>query len=101
MENNLSNFNVLPYSNKQLLILVILRVVIGWHIFYEGLSKLLNPDLPEQADKLMIRWLAKEPKYRPTLDELKMYLYYWSEGLNTFPKLSRTKTSKWSFWKNK
>ena len=43
MENNLSNFNVLPYSNKQLLILVVLRVVIGWHIFYEGLSKLLNP----------------------------------------------------------
>ena len=44
MGNNLSNFNVLPYSNKQLLILVALRVVIGWHIFYEGLSKLLNPN---------------------------------------------------------
>ena len=44
MENDSSKFNVLPYSNKQLSILVILRVVIGWHIFYEGLSKLLNPN---------------------------------------------------------
>jgi len=43
MENNLSKFNVLTYTNKQLSVLVILRVVIGWHIFYEGLSKLLNP----------------------------------------------------------
>ena len=44
MDKNLSNFNVLPYSNKQLSILVALRVVVGWHIFYEGLSKLLNPN---------------------------------------------------------
>lgn len=44
MGNKLSNFNVLPYSNNQLFILVVLRVVIGWHIFYEGLSKLLNPN---------------------------------------------------------
>ena len=44
MDNNISNFNVLPYSSKQLSILVLLRVVIGWHIFYEGLSKLLNPN---------------------------------------------------------
>lgn len=35
---------VLPYSRKQLNILVLLRVVIGWHIFYEGLTKLLNPN---------------------------------------------------------
>jgi thiosulfate dehydrogenase [quinone] large subunit len=44
MESNLSNFNVLPYSKQQLSVLVLLRVVIGWHIFYEGLSKLLNPN---------------------------------------------------------
>jgi thiosulfate dehydrogenase [quinone] large subunit len=44
MKNDLSRFNTLPYSNKQLSILVILRVVVGWHIFYEGLSKLLNPN---------------------------------------------------------
>ena len=43
MKNELSRFNTLPYTNAQLSILVILRVVVGWHIFYEGLSKVLNP----------------------------------------------------------
>lgn len=32
------------YSNWQLWGLVILRVAIGWHFLYEGLTKLLNPD---------------------------------------------------------
>lgn len=32
------------YSNTQLGLLVILRVLIGWHFLYEGLSKLVNPD---------------------------------------------------------
>ena len=31
------------YSNFQLTILVALRMLIGWHLFYEGLTKLLNP----------------------------------------------------------
>ncbi len=49
MKNELSRFNTLSYSNKQLSLLVILRVVIGWHIFYEGLSKLLNPNWTSMA----------------------------------------------------
>jgi len=32
------------YSSLQLTTLVILRLVIGWHLLYEGVSKLLNPD---------------------------------------------------------
>ncbi|HCC69881.1 MAG TPA: DoxX subfamily [Bacteroidales bacterium] len=32
------------YSNSQLTLLVVLRVLIGWHFLYEGLSKLVNPD---------------------------------------------------------
>lgn len=32
-----------PYSNGQLTVLVILRMLIGWHLLYEGFSKLLNP----------------------------------------------------------
>lgn len=32
----------LKYSKAQLWLLVVLRVVIGWHILYEGVSKLLN-----------------------------------------------------------
>lgn len=32
------------FSNRQLWALVILRVAIGWHFLYEGISKLLNPN---------------------------------------------------------
>ena len=32
------------YSTWQTWILVILRVAIGWHFLFEGISKLLNPD---------------------------------------------------------
>ncbi len=32
------------YSNRQLIMLVVMRVLIGWHFLYEGLSKLVNPD---------------------------------------------------------
>jgi thiosulfate dehydrogenase [quinone] large subunit len=31
------------YNNVQLTALVALRMLIGWHFFYEGLAKLLNP----------------------------------------------------------
>ena len=31
------------YSNLQVAILAILRIMIGWHILYEGIAKLLNP----------------------------------------------------------
>jgi thiosulfate dehydrogenase [quinone] large subunit len=32
------------YSGKQLTLLVLLRLAIGWHFLYEGIAKLLNPD---------------------------------------------------------
>jgi len=32
------------YNTGQLTMLVVLRVLIGWHFLYEGLSKLVNPD---------------------------------------------------------
>ncbi len=32
------------YSSGQLTLLVTLRVIIGWHFLYEGLTKLINPD---------------------------------------------------------
>ena len=31
------------YSKSQLIFLLVLRFVIGWHILYEGISKMLNP----------------------------------------------------------
>jgi thiosulfate dehydrogenase [quinone] large subunit len=32
-----------PFTNLQLTTLVILRFIIGWHLLFEGISKLLNP----------------------------------------------------------
>lgn len=32
-----------PYTNFQATVLVILRLLIGWHFLYEGLAKLTNP----------------------------------------------------------
>lgn len=32
-----------PYSSNQLTLLVVLRILIGWHFLYEGVTKLLNP----------------------------------------------------------
>jgi thiosulfate dehydrogenase [quinone] large subunit len=32
-----------PFSNLQLTALVVLRLFIGWHLLFEGLSKLMNP----------------------------------------------------------
>jgi thiosulfate dehydrogenase [quinone] large subunit len=32
-----------PYTNLQLSALVVLRLIIGWHLLFEGLSKLLSP----------------------------------------------------------
>lgn len=31
------------FSTSQITILVVLRLMVGWHILYEGLAKLLNP----------------------------------------------------------
>jgi thiosulfate dehydrogenase [quinone] large subunit len=35
--------NTQPFTKLQLTTLVLLRWLIGWHLLYEGLSKLLNP----------------------------------------------------------
>ena len=36
--------NTIKYSSTQLSMLVVLRVLIGWHFLYEGFVKLLNPN---------------------------------------------------------
>lgn len=33
-----------PYTRTQLTLLVTLRVLIGWHFLYEGITKVVNPD---------------------------------------------------------
>ena len=58
-------------NNHQLYGLVTLRVLIGWHILYEGVSKLINPYWSSAAYLLDSKWifsgLAKTIVSNPTL----------------------------------
>lgn len=42
MNGNVGTLSRAPYSSPQLIALVALRFTIGWHFFYEGISKLSN-----------------------------------------------------------
>jgi len=44
------------YTNRQLSIIVLLRMVIGWHFLYEGVSKLLTPSWSSVAYLCQARW---------------------------------------------
>ena len=45
------------YSGSQLIGLVILRILIGWHFLYEGISKLVNPYWSSAAYLLDSKWI--------------------------------------------
>lgn len=45
------------YSKSQLTVLVILRVLIGWHLLYEGFSKLFNPYWSAGAYLAEAKWI--------------------------------------------
>ena len=68
-------------NNPQLYGLVILRVLIGWHILYEGVSKLINPYWSSAAYLLDSKWifsgLAKTIVSNPTLLTISDYVNMW------------------------
>ena len=45
------------YTRLQLNVLVLLRLLVGWHLFYEGLSKLLNPAWTSAGFLLESNWI--------------------------------------------
>lgn len=45
------------YSRWQMTALVLLRFVIGWHILYEGIAKLFNPDWSSYAFLSESQWI--------------------------------------------
>ncbi len=57
------------YSRNQLISLVALRFVVGWHLFYEGILKVLNPTWTAKAylldsggfAKNFFIWIANHP----------------------------------------
>ena len=61
--------------------LVVLRVLIGWHFLYEGISKLINPYWSSAAYLLDSKWifsgLAKTIVANPTLLSISDYVNMW------------------------
>ena len=61
--------------------LVVLRVLIGWHFLYEGVSKLINPYWSSAAYLLDSKWifsgLAKTIVANPTLLSISDYVNMW------------------------
>lgn len=49
--------SIKSYSNWQLASLTILRVALGWNFFYEGLSKLIDPDWTAMGYLLDSKWI--------------------------------------------
>lgn len=47
----------IEYSNWQLVALVTLRVLIGWHLLYEGITKLMNPNWSAASFLLESKWI--------------------------------------------
>jgi thiosulfate dehydrogenase [quinone] large subunit len=45
------------YSNWQLVALVTLRTLIGWHFLYEGITKLMNPQWSAAGFLLESKWI--------------------------------------------
>ena len=45
------------YSNWQLAALVLLRILIGWHFLYEGITKLTNPNWSAASFLLESKWI--------------------------------------------
>ena len=79
MKNDLTNNDL--YSGSQLFGLVILRILIGWHFLYEGISKLVNPYWSSAAYLLDSKWifssLAERIVANPTLLEFTDSVNMW------------------------
>ena len=66
------------YSKLQLITLILLRYLIGWHILYEGIAKLLNPQWTslgflEQSQGVLsgfAQWVISNPGVLSVVDVL-------------------------------
>lgn len=47
----------LNYSTWQLTSLVVLRILIGWHLLYEGIAKLINPYWSSASYLMESKWI--------------------------------------------
>lgn len=73
--------NFLQFSNLQLTVLVILRMAIGWHFLYEGITKVMNPAWSSAAYLLdskgwfegIFFWMASNPVVLQIVDFLNVW----------------------------
>ena len=69
------------YSQLQLISLTVLRVLVGWHFLYEGISKMINPYWSSAAYLLDSKWLlsgvAKTIVGNPTLLSISDNVNMW------------------------
>ncbi len=71
----------IKYTKTQLTLLVILRVIIGWHFLYEGFAKLLNANWTAQSYLLdskgfmaeVFYWMANTPEAIKIVDFLNIW----------------------------
>jgi len=69
------------FSRLQMMALVVLRVVIGWHFLYEGVAKLLKPGWSAAGFLLqsrgpfagVFRWMADRPDVLGVVNPLNMW----------------------------
>jgi thiosulfate dehydrogenase [quinone] large subunit len=69
------------YSKPQVIFLVVLRVLIGWHFLYEGISKILKPNWSSIGYLMdsqgfmsgFFHWIAENPGILNTADILNTY----------------------------
>jgi thiosulfate dehydrogenase [quinone] large subunit len=69
------------YTGSQLTALVVLRMLIGWHILYEGITKLFNPNWSSAPYLIDSKWifgsffqsLAADPGILKVVDFLNVY----------------------------
>ncbi len=68
-------------SLLQVITIVVLRVLIGWHFLYEGLAKLTSPSWSAAGFLLqsrgpfagVFRWMAADPNVLATVNQLNMW----------------------------
>jgi len=69
------------YTRQRLVVLVILRVAIGWHLMYEGLSKLFQPNWTSMAylldSKGLLAWVFHSIAMNPTLLRITDMINAW------------------------
>ena len=81
MESRHSINSLTTINNAQLYGLVFLRVIVGWHILYEGVAKLVNPYWSSAAFLLDSKWIfsgiAKAIVSNPALLTISDYVNVW------------------------